>query len=233
MLNYQEKKTHIFKSLFKADAHRLQIKPRDDAIILRDAFDKSFHSFVSPAVPNLSENNCYNCPLKVELDNACLDVNKIFSKQQSKILGSYVLTSVWWVSMHFCARLQLDKLTGTQNSFQSLPPWLSVCLTAHTALLFMSSSETGSANFLQLNKESVPSLCFLYCKCWNSYRDLVASSVKTVWREKKEKDFWILKKLLTAVVQRSAHIIYCDKCAALSTSLPAWNSVLHSFHRHH
>lgn len=93
MLNYQEK-THIFKSLFKADAHRLQIKPRDDAIILRDVFDKSFHSFVSPAVPNLSESNCYNCPLKVELDNACLDVNKIFSKQQSKILGSYVLTSV-------------------------------------------------------------------------------------------------------------------------------------------
>lgn len=63
----------------------------------------------------------------------------------------------------------------------------------------------------------------------------MVGSVKIALKKKKEgekkKDFWILKKLFTAVVQRSARMTGCDKCTALSTSLPAWNSALHCLPR--
>lgn len=68
---------HIF------DAQTLKIKPKNEAIIVMYACDKSFHSAGSPAVEHLSRSNCHNCALKLELQSARLNVNKIFSKQQN------------------------------------------------------------------------------------------------------------------------------------------------------
>lgn len=91
---------HIF------DAQTLKTKPQNEAIIVRDACDKSFHSVVTPAVQHLSQSNCYNCALKLVLQTACLNINKIFSKQQNHSRAKSQAAVFWQVHdecPHTCA----------------------------------------------------------------------------------------------------------------------------------
>lgn len=80
-------------------------------------------------------------------------------------------------------------------------------------------------NSVKQRRDIFVSLYFFHCVCWNSCKDLgLVGSCKAT--ESKRNTFWIFKKLFTAPVQRSAHVMGCDKCAALSESLPAGTSWL-------
>lgn len=88
---------HICKSLHKDDAQRLNIKPKNEAIIVRDACDKSFLCVVSPAVRHLTRSNCYNCTLELGKRKGLSECKQTLGEQQntrrSEITGSHVLTS--------------------------------------------------------------------------------------------------------------------------------------------
>lgn len=81
----------------------------------------------------------------------------------SRITGSHVLTRAWWVSIHFCAALQLDKLTPLQE-FLSKP----IALTSHLPLcsymlfLLMSSSKAQFCKLSAVKQRETTTVFYLF-----------------------------------------------------------------------
>lgn len=100
----------------------------------------------------------------------------------SKITGTTVLTSAWWVSTHFCAGLQLDKLTLSQSSFHSPPPWHPVPHCSHMLFLLMSSSKAQFCKLAAVKQRETTTVFHLFAF---SVASVEMVSVTRLCKEKK------------------------------------------------
>lgn len=174
VLVYLTKRSRIYASVLKDDAQRIKIKAlkwcndymRSERLIL------SWSCFFSGAcleviativLPNWLKKRKKRRPVQIQTNFSGEKNRSGAKKKKKKIRGRNVLTSAWWVSARFCARLQWDRLAPCPQSLsESATLALSLCPTAHISSSLMSNSEPSFSKLSSLKQRETTTVFHLF-----------------------------------------------------------------------